>query len=724
MAEVRYEAYSRMLAKWVMFSQKHLHELPSSGGMICYGQGDHGHWGVQTQQKAFAAFAVAAADPSIDWQEWGLTREKVLSQALGMLRYTMRTHLTGDMVCTDGAKWGKNWIYMLGVERMMHGVEALHAYLTEEDRARLKAMFALECGFLTDEFPVKAGLVENNKPESNIWNGAALVRGAYLMPDHPDRERWLRKANSFFINGCSFESDEHSVKEYDGQRVCDEFVGANYFESGACNHHGYLNVGYMVICLSNIAMLHFSCRARGEQAPEALYHHVEEVWSLVRQCIFPDGRLNRIGGDTRVRYCYCQDYLMPALLMMADRFGEDISSFEEGWLQQLLTETDYNGDGGFLSCRLNGMEEVSPVYYTRLESDRANVISMAAYWKRLHDIRGDKAQPADPYFWQDTYHGAQYLRGKRRMASMVWHAAQGPQAMVTPVSDSSLAEWRFNLTGEVNGIGQVNGYDNVKRHEEFPHTEVAFEGGFLSWGRSICRSNGFLAEGQFEEALAEKRIAFAALPDDATALIIQRVNASNRSLIAGYKALFLNIPNDVFNDTHRAYRYEGGMRILRGGEKTDAAELAVGRWVNADNELGAAVLPGREMTLLRPSKRQVRMADRGQDGYLYCDELVSGHTAQRRWYDRGEEIFREAFAVQVGNAEQTTKLAQSLGCMENLPGEVLSVCADALDGRRYALVFNTGEETVEIAVPGINMETGEKLEVHLLDAQKALLIRI
>lgn len=69
----------------------------------------------------------------------------MLSQALGMLRFTLRTHLTGDMVCTDGAKWGRNWIYMLGVERMMHGVEALEEHLTGEDKDRLNAMFAEEC---------------------------------------------------------------------------------------------------------------------------------------------------------------------------------------------------------------------------------------------------------------------------------------------------------------------------------------------------------------------------------------------------------------------------------------------------------------------------------------------------------------------------------------------------------------------------------------------------
>jgi len=723
MARVAYQEYSKMLAKWVMYSQRHLYELPGGEGLICYGQCDHGHWGVQTQQKALSAFAVAAADPSIDWCEYGLTWEKVLSQALGMLRFNLRSHLTGDIPCTDGVKWGHSWIYMLGVERMMHGVEAIEEHLTDDDRERLVNMFASECEFLHKEFPIKAGLVYDNKPESNIWNGAALYRGEYLLPNHPDAPAWRRKAHEFFINGCSFESDAQSEVQYEDVCVKDAFVGANYFDSGACNHHGYLNVGYMVICLSNIAMLHFSYKARDEEAPEALYHRVPDVWRLVRECIFPDGRLNRIGGDTRVRYCYCQDYLMPSLLLMADKFGEDVSELEAGWLKQLQTETAYNGDGGFLSCRLNGMEDVSPVYYTRLESDRANVISMAAYWRRLYEIEGTNKKPDEPFMWQDDYHGAQFLRRTKRSASMVWHAAQGPQAMVSPLCDSSLAEWNFNLTGEIRGMGLVNGYDNVKAYEEFPHREIAFEGGFLSFGQSVCRSNNFLAEGQTEEAMADKMIAFAALPDDATALVIQRVVARNRTIIAGQKALFLNIPNDIFNDTHRLYRYDGGQRILRGAEKTDGKPLAAGRWLNADGKLGAAVLPGRKLTLLRPGKRQVGMANKPTDGYLYCDELVTSYSAEPRWYDRGEEIFREAFAVQVGCAEETEKLAGSLNRFDNLPDEVLSVCADGMDDRRYALFFNTGRDKVEIVAPGRNMETGEKKPVHTLNGGDALLIQ-
>ena len=147
---------------------------------------------------------------------------------------------------------------------------------------------------------------------------------------------------------------------YDGKKVKDAFVGANFFNSFACNHHRYMNVGYMVICLSNIAMLHFSLKARRAKAPEALYHNVYDLWKLIRSCTFEDGRLWRIGGDTRVRYSYCQDYALPMWALMQDKYDEDCTGFEKGWLEILKTETVYNGDGSFLSSRIDYLKDLFP----------------------------------------------------------------------------------------------------------------------------------------------------------------------------------------------------------------------------------------------------------------------------------------------------------------------------------------------------------------------------
>lgn len=120
------------------------------------------------------------------------------------------------------------------------------------------------------------------------------------------------------LNAVSVPADAESNELFDGRSLREWHVGANFFSSLALHHHEYLNVGYMVICRSDAALLNFAFRRRGMAAPAALYHHLKELWELVRELTFTDGRLARIGGDTRVRYCYWQDYSVPAWLLARD----------------------------------------------------------------------------------------------------------------------------------------------------------------------------------------------------------------------------------------------------------------------------------------------------------------------------------------------------------------------------------------------------------------------
>lgn len=185
-----FEGYARLLKNWVAFSQKHLYKCPERPELICYGAGEHGHWGVHTHQKAFSAFAILASMKEVDFTDFTITREQLLEQALGMLRYNLQTHLEGNFVCTDGSKWGHNWIYALGIERMFHGIEAIDEHLSDEDRCLLRKVLISESDFILQEYPIEAGLISmlepgknKNKPESNIWNGAILYRTAVLYPD-------------------------------------------------------------------------------------------------------------------------------------------------------------------------------------------------------------------------------------------------------------------------------------------------------------------------------------------------------------------------------------------------------------------------------------------------------------------------------------------------------------------------------------------------------------
>ncbi len=710
MQNTKSKNYINLLIPWIKDSQQYLYTFPDRPELMCYGTG-YNSWGVQTNQKALSAFAVAALDPDSDFTPYGLTREEVLEQAKAMLRFSLQSHIEGDYYCSDGEKWGHTWISALGIERMMHGVDILIPHLTSEEQALLRKVLTSEADWLLESYIIGAGLLAEsgkNKPESNIWNGAILSRVATMYPDTPNAAAYKEKATNFFINGISIESDETSETVYDGIRVKDAFRGANFFNSFALDHHGYMNHGYMIICLSNIAMLHFFYKNRNEKPPEALYHNAKELWNLARAMTYEDGRLNRIGGDTRIRYCYCQDYALPSWLLAEDMFDEDCSMLESGWLDILSTETGYNGDGSFLSARCAGLKKTSPLYYTRLESDRGNAISMMALWHRQFNLSGNKVA-TKKNAWYSEYHGAYMQKGENRMASFVWRSAEPSQGQCAPIDDSSLLEWRGNLTGQIQGLG------SAQREIVLEHNGQCFEGGFVTYGKNLCESNGFVAEGQKVDNQAIKSLAFAALPDDRTVLCIQSAKANNRTIIRQVQGLLLNVPNDLFNHSIREYNTTEGNYRLHGGDRGASEIINAGKWLCVDNRVGV-VEAHKDLMIVRPGHRQISLKSMGHGtdhkaGALYCDEVCSVYENRQRWYSAGEHIYDSAFAVIVGDSEETQSFAQGVGSLPNLPEGVLSVVTTGGDRKEYALVFNLSEKVQEVGEKGWGIvTTAEVLE--------------
>lgn len=717
--------YIHLLTAWIKDSQQYLHTFPDRPELMCYGTG-YNSWGVQTNQKALSAFAVAALDPDSDFESYGLARHEVLEQAKAMLRFSLQSHIEGDYSCADGEKWGHTWISALGVERMMHGVDILIPHLTTEDLALLRKVLISEADWLLENYIIGAGLLAEsgkNKPESNIWNGAILSRVATMYPDTPNAKAYKEKATHFFINGISIESDETNETVYDGIMVKDALRGANFFDSFALDHHGYMNLGYMIICLSNIAMLHFFYKKHNEKPPEALYHNAKGLWTLARSMTYEDGRLNRIGGDTRIRYSYCQDYALPAWLLAEDMFDEDCSMLESGWLDILSTETVYNGDGSFLSARCAGLKKKSPLYYTRLESDRGNALSMMALWHRQFDLSG-KNPAVNKNSWYSSYHGAYMQKGEKRLASFVWRSAEPSQGQCAPIDDSSLIEWRGNLAGQIHGLG------SAQRELVLEHEGQCFEGGFITYGKNLCESSGFIAEGQTVDNQAIKSLAFAALPDDRTVLCIQSADAKNRTIINQIQGLLLNVPNDLFNHSIREYTSVEGNYRLHGGDRGEAEIITAGKWLCVDNRVGVVEVH-KGLMIVRPGHRQISLKSMGHNtehksGALYCDEICSVYENKQAWYSAGEHIYDSAFAVIVGDSNETKSFAQSVGSLANLPEGVLSVVATGGDGLDYALLFNLSGEAQMVGEKGWRLvTTGKILEKEMSIApDQAILFKI
>lgn len=687
--------YLRLLERWIKSAVKDIYPFPDRNELACYGTG-YNNWGVQTNQKAFAAFAVLAAAPDLDEKETGVSREEINTYALKMLRFSLESHIEGSYHCADNTKWGHTWISALGIERMMHGIDAIRDSLSETDKKNIRKVIISECDWLTDHYEVVASLYAedgNNRPESNLWNGALLYRAAAMFPDTPRAGEYRKKGTLFLLNSISVPSDGESLRVISGKPLREWHKGTNFFESYALNHHSYLNVGYMIICLSNAAMLHFMFEKNKTEAPEALYHHVRDLWMLVKNLTFPDGRLIRIGGDTCVRYCYCQDYAIPAWLMMNHKYGDSgAAAFENGWLKTVQKEQKNNGDGSFLSERCASLKQKSPLYYTRLESDRAVTLSMGAYWRRIFNIPGEAAETglsSPEFFWHDKYHGACFRRDGARIVSWVWNAAQQPQGLCLSPEKSDMAEWRQNLAGEICGVGKLSFYETKTHFEKF------FEKGFITSGTAIARSCAFIAEGQADENMAEQKITFAALPDGQTVLIMQYAKTLMRCYLDNIKGLLLNIPNDIFNGNRRTYFFGKNKRSLRGyGSRRELLDLK-SKWINIDDNMGVIGVYGAgSFQLFRPGSRRSGIKFERDMGDLFVDELCFPFIPGQQSYSSETVLFDIGCIIRTGeNHKETFKNNAELKSIPHME-DLRFLAAESGNGKKYLMVKNISDKTV------------------------------
>ncbi len=663
--------------------------------MSYYGTGESAHWAVQSNQNIFGALAVLAASEKLESAGHPLPmgREEIIETARALLRYSLATHLTGSVKATDGKQWGRHWISVLGMERMTHGVNAFREFLSEEDRYVLRRIVLDEADWRLDHYEIVAdpdASTGRNKPESNLWNGGFLFRAAFDYPDAPRREEYLEKGRRFLLNGISHPSDKVSEILFGGRPLREWHIGANFTETYSLDHHGYMNAGYSIICLSNIAMLHFNFKELGQTPPPELYLHVADLWNVVKQFFFPDGRLLRIGGDSRARYTYCQAYALPVFTLMQDLLQDSAAaSMEVGYLSLIRKEQDENPDGSFYGKRLVAMKNESYYYYARLESDPFLALSCSAYWRRKFALLQpeQKESGAESSAWGDDFHGADLIRTPAVLRSFVRNGAQGPTALCVPSGRSDMAEWQANLlfSPGLHWACRPNKTD-VSHRKTIP-------GGFIHCGVSLWQEQRPLGEGEEACSVLQSRSAAAALPDGHTLVLLEHVRVIKETTLYSEKSFSLKIPNDVYNGHIR--RYEGGnfgaeFRSYPGREETTDTGSP---YLLADGDLGIASLYGSgPLKVVRSASQCIELHHARSLTSLYADEICGSVRNGPARYLPGTILADTG--VLVSSALSLAELERMYNSFRKAGhgGLLRAVELTALDGRRYLFAANLGDE--------------------------------
>lgn len=684
-----------LLDPWVASSESFFFSAKEQVNAGYYG-GGYNAWSVQTNQKYLSAVAVCAA-----LKQAGPEADQTRERALQALRFSLNSHRVGGGSCVDGTSWGHTWISVLGVERMMNGVFSLREYLSEEETQLLAKVLQSEADWLATDYHrgqekgIHGGLWGKdgkNHPESSIWNGALLWRAAEMYPEAKNVALWKEQALIFLATGITTERDLVSEEIWDGKALKERCQGPNFFPNYALDHHGYFNLGYMVICLSNIALAHFDARLWGYSLPELIHLHSKDLWEVVKKMITKDGRLARIGGDSRVRYAYCQEYLMQTLLYAAD-YLKDPHALEllDAQIRAVEVEQQAGADGSFYGTRLQWLKEQDPVYYTRLESDRAcSLGAVAAYWHLLA-----KPEPASDFEqavsggWSDPDHGEILHRSEHRLAAFSWNAFHPGQGTAIPSDDGHLLEWDYHLSGRVTFLGETK---QKRMRRSCDWWMESFEGGFVTQGAFQEGLEVVLGEGWKSNDMARHQLSWAALPDGHTIVAIEYATIANfPSWVREARGMHFNLPNDLFNRYQRTLRSREETWVLDAENRSNPyRKLQTSRLLVEDRIGLTGIYGGNEFVIQHPLERTG-----GPFHSLYCDVVHYGGRGERFLAEKGEAVIDCAWSVETSADKMEASRFFDSPDPVRLDWAVEAARAVEVtgrDGRRYRLFANFSTE--------------------------------
>lgn len=702
-----------MLAVWLAASRSRW-QTREGYGVGWYGSGYDG-WGVQTVLKHVAAAATIAHFGPLGG------RTDALDEARAGLRYALDGHVSGTSTLSDGNRWGHTWISALALERAGHGVALLWEGLDERERDAWIRVLASEADWLTLHYRrgSAAGITADrwgdsgrNAPESNLWNGSSLWRAASTLPDDPRAPEWQAQGVRFLANALSIPSDAEDRSVVDGVVVADQHRGPNYFPSWALDHHGYLNTGYMAVVTSQTAVMHFDLRAAGAPEPAMLQRHQAEHWNRLRLCIADDGRLLAPGGDSRTRYSYCHDLLVPGLLFASSALGDARAAAQvDGWLGLVHVEQETTTDGSFMTHRLEQLAIDRPSYLERLETDRAFALSfLAAHADRAAEGGTALDEPSPrPRDWHDDEHGFAVDRSDSRFVSFSWRAFGTATGVCIPPDRSDLGEWETNLTPGLRFEGEDRSYSGfgtgaparrVGRRwlSRYPH-------GFATLGTIVEGTALGIPEGWTGGDAAVSTVGFVALPDERTVVGIHLTDVGSwRPGILESHGLNLEVPNDVYNGGVRRYRHRSGALERRrepepGRPAREESLDDLGAWTIIDDSLGVASLDDQPLQVIGQHRRRG-----GALASLGVDRIVIGPTRTLRRPVPHERIVDAVWAVQTRpTAGELQDLTASVRWFER--SRLLWALTFRTTDATWGVVVNLGDTSLPIPA---SMPTGRR----------------
>lgn len=520
-----------------------------------------------------------------DRQIHGITRERLLAQAVAVIRYMTACHVTGDYRVdfphTKDGKWGNNWDSAWTVGGPGNAAWYLWEHLDGETREWVTRMVLFEAERQLKN-PVPAREWRDTHADPDAWNTHALALALNMLPDHEHRSAWRQKLSELIVNTFATPQDAQNQTVLDGRPVREWVNGANFHRDYTLENHGFFHPLYHQAAHGQVAMSAV-CFLRNQQPlPEAYRFAWQNSWRTLAlftdgagEFLMPQGQdwpLHNVGGwpgwvffsyqgcrGARAVESRSVQYLSARQAFFGDgRLRSpaiSISAYE-------FASTDWLGRAYLLHKYLGEAGTVEPT-----QSDFLKEISRAEYFPYCQFLVNRTPKMFSSFSWR--YQCMGLIEPERSLYPhspwLTWPATNGLRGSYAV--EGKKASWKaINHREEILGPNQISTTGHLR-----------------------------LCEGGLDQYLS-----FTSLAPNIV-VYLDRVVAAQPVTLRSYRGVPLGIENSEFNGHQRTLFSKDGPRVVTGYGSAGRIPID-GSWVNVDGRLGLILVAGAAISYLDTSR--------------------------------------------------------------------------------------------------------------------------
>ena len=407
-------AYHLLLNRYVRYARPNLRDWPAEPGAKFHKRDGSKEHDVRQNGTVAFAFAVLSEGGRFDEQSAGATREQVRADAVALVRYLAVTHVENFLPTGDGKPWGDHWQSAHWTLFAGQAAWLLWDQLPDDTKIMVARMVIHEADRY-NERPPDDGEWRDTKAEENAWNSAAPALACCMFAGHPNASLWRERAIVYMINSFTTRADHADATLVDGRPVKERVTTVCLHDDFTLENHDRVHPDYLSTFTLNLRSA-ILFKLAGREIPQAMFHHVTEVFQVLARLTAADGGLFYVNGQDwwphRTDVPLMAGGLVSVLLRDPQAARVERDALE--WLQKMHARFD---DG----------REFDPREYNYPNTEEEMMARYAELYL-AHRLFGDGPKPVSAKAFAATQSGVRIFdaggfvthRNRERYASFAW----------------------------------------------------------------------------------------------------------------------------------------------------------------------------------------------------------------------------------------------------------------------------------------------------------------